>query len=259
MTGAKPVPPVPPMGVLVVTGTGTGVGKTVTTAAIAALALAAGQRVSVVKPAQTGLLAGAPGDVDDVRRLAGLDTAGVHEVVRYPDPLAPASAARMCGLPTLDLAACAALVSDLAGLGGLVLVEGAGGLLVRFDDTGNDGRGSTLADLATALGAPVLLVADPGLGTLNQAALTLEALTARGLELAGLVLGSWPAAPDLACRTNIADLERLTGQPLAGALPAGLGDLDAPAFLAAVRSAVGPGLGGDFDAADFGRRHTADR
>ena len=55
-------------------------------------------------------------------------------MVRYPDPLAPAAAAWLSGLPTLDLAACAALVSDLAGRGGLVLVEGAGGLLVRFDD-----------------------------------------------------------------------------------------------------------------------------
>ncbi|HWM59529.1 MAG TPA: AAA family ATPase, partial [Pseudonocardia sp.] len=55
---------------LVVTGTGTGVGKTVATAAIACLALARGARVAVLKPAQTGVGPGEPGDLDDIARLA---------------------------------------------------------------------------------------------------------------------------------------------------------------------------------------------
>ena len=66
--------------VLVVTGTGPGVGKTVVTAAIAALAVAAGGRVAVLKPAQTGVRTGERGDLDDVARLKrcgrGLDPAG---------------------------------------------------------------------------------------------------------------------------------------------------------------------------------------
>lgn len=247
-----------PSGMLVVTGTGTGVGKTVVTAAVAALARADARSVAVVKPVQTGLAGGEPGDVDDVRRLAGLAPDDGYELERYPDPLAPATAARLAGRATLDLGACAGLIDRLASTRSLVLVEGAGGLLVRFDDTGNDGAGHTLADLAILLGAPVLVVADPYLGTLNQTALTLEALDHRGLALAGVVLGSWPVNPDLACRTNIADLETLAGRPLSGALPAGLGALGRAAFLAAVRPAVGPGLGGDFDAADFGRTHAAD-
>ena len=79
------------MSVLVVTGTGTGVGKTVVTAAVAALARDRGSRVAVVKPGQTGVLPGEPGDLDDVRRLSLVDD--LHEHARFPDPLAPAALA----------------------------------------------------------------------------------------------------------------------------------------------------------------------
>ena len=79
--------------VVLVTGTGTGVGKTVVTAALAVLVRARGSTVAVVKPAQTGVGPGDPGDVDEVRRLAGDDVA-VHELVRLRDPLSPEAAAR---------------------------------------------------------------------------------------------------------------------------------------------------------------------
>jgi dethiobiotin synthetase len=234
--------------VLVVTGTGTGVGKTVVTAALAALAADRGAPVAVVKPAQTGAGPGELGDVDLVRDLSGV--ADVHELARYPDPLAPASAARRSGLPPVDLTAAAGAVADLAADRRLVLVEGAGGLLVRYD-----GDGTTIADLARLLDAPVLVVTAPGLGTLNATALTLEALAHRGLALAGLVIGAWPTQPDLACRTNLADLEDLVAGPLSGALPAGAGLLDPAGFLAAARAGLAPTLGGRFDPAAFRHRH----
>ncbi|MGK3768287.1 ATP-dependent dethiobiotin synthetase BioD, partial [Enterococcus faecium] len=88
-------------------------------------------------------------------------------------------------------------------------MEGAGGLLVRYDDDG-----ATIADWASALDAPVLVVVAPALGTLNHTALTLEAIAHRGLGLAGVVIGSWPDDPDLACRSNIRDLETLAARPL---------------------------------------------
>jgi dethiobiotin synthetase len=232
--------------VLVVSGTGTGVGKTVVTAALAALAATRGARVAVVKPAQTGAAVGDPGDLDDVRRLAGVTD--LHEHARFPDPLSPAAAARRSRLAALDLQDSAARVRGLAADRDLVVVEGAGGLLVRYD-----AEGLTIADLARELAAPVLVVADPGLGTLNHTALTLEALANRGIVLAGVVLGSWPADPDLACRSNVRDLEMLAARPLAGAVRAGAGELDAPEFLLAARDGLGPGLGGGFDAADFRR------
>ncbi|MGH3625367.1 MAG: dethiobiotin synthase, partial [Sciscionella sp.] len=147
------------MSVLVVTGTGTGVGKTVVTAAVAALGVAAGRRVAVLKPAQTGVITDEPGDVAEVARLAVAVTC--RELRRYPDPLAPDTAARRSGLPPVRPAEVAAAVSELADGHDLVLVEGAGGLAVRLDDTG-----ATMADVAWSLGAPMLLVAAAGLGTL---------------------------------------------------------------------------------------------
>ena len=80
---------------LIVTGTGTGVGKTVTVATVVAHAQARGQVVAVVKPVQTGLLPGEPGDLADVVRLAG--PVETHELARLPDPLAPDAAARVAG------------------------------------------------------------------------------------------------------------------------------------------------------------------
>jgi len=229
---------------LVVTGTGTGVGKTVVTAAVAALAAARGADVAVVKPAQTGVTAGEDGDLDVVRRLAGVTD--LHEHARFPDPLSPAAAARRADRPPVDLRDSASRIVELAQQRRLVLVEGAGGLLVRYDE-----EGTTIADLAHALHAPVLVVTGPGLGTLNHTALTLEAMAHRGLELAGVVLGSWPAAPDLACRSNVRDLETLAARPLGGALPEGAGALEPAEFLLVARAGIGPAFGGTFDAADF--------
>ena len=236
------------MTALLVTGTGTGVGKTVVTAALAALALSRGQSCTVVKPAQTGVPDDAPGDLADVARLAGDDVRQV-ELVRYPDPLSPAAAARRSGRAALDPAEAAHAVLTAQQDADLVLVEGAGGLLVRYDDDG-----FTMADLARTLRLPVIVVTEAGLGTLNATALTLEAMAHRGLDLAGLVLGSWPDEPDLAARSNVEDLEMLAARPLLGALPAGLGARDQADFLATARAGLVPSLGGTFDPTAFRRR-----
>ncbi|GAA1521265.1 dethiobiotin synthase [Sphaerisporangium rubeum] len=233
-----------PVSVLVITGTDTGVGKTVVTAALAALARERGAPVAVVKPAQTGVGPGEPGDLDEVVRLAGVTT--TFELARYPDPLSPAAAARTAGLPPLSLDAAATRVSELAETHRLVLVEGAGGLLVRFDEDG-----ATIADLARTLRAPVLVVARAGLGTLNHTALTLEALAGRGLDLAGVVIGSWPEQPGLAERCNVPDLEMLAARPLAGVLPAGAAALDRAEFARTARRGLGSPLGGGFDPSGF--------
>jgi dethiobiotin synthetase len=225
---------------LIVTGTGTGVGKTVVVAAVAALARAAGERVTVVKPAQTGVAPGEDGDLAEVVRLAG--PVGTVELARYPEPLAPATAARRAGaMPVMA----AQVVDAVRGTDAdLVIVEGAGGLLVRLNDLGE-----TLADVAAGLDAPVVLVASAGLGVLNTAALSAEALTRRGIPLAGVVVGAYPAEPDLAERTNLEDLPRVTGAPLLGVLPAGLGGVDQDGLLAAAGCGLGPVLGGGWSPA----------
>jgi dethiobiotin synthetase len=229
---------------LLVTGTGTGVGKTMVTAAIATLAVAAGRRVTVVKPAQTGEPDGGGGDLAEVVRLAGPVTS--VELVRYPEPLSPEAAARRSGRPFLTLSDCVDAVDAAARNAELVLVEGAGGLLVRYDSSG-----MTMADVALALDLPVVLVTGAGLGTLNTTALTLEAMASRGLALHALVVGAWPARPGLAEQSNVEDLQVLAGGPLSGVLPDGVALLDRDAFRDTARRGLSPLLGGDFDPAGF--------
>jgi len=225
--------------VLVVSGTGTDVGKTVVTAAVAAVAAARGERVAVLKPAQTGVAPGEPGDLAAVARLTG-GAVTTRELARYPDPLAPLTAARRAGLDPVTPRAAVAAARELERDHDLVLVEGAGGLLVRFTPEG------TLVDVAAGLGAAVLVVAAAGLGTLNHTELTTRALRAAGVACAGIVVGAMPAAPDLATTCNLADLPEVTGVPLVGALPEGAGALDAQAFAPVARHSLGPRLGGEW-------------
>lgn len=222
--------------IFVVTGTGTGVGKTVVTAALAALAVAQDRDVAVLKPAQTGVTLTEPGDVDHVRELVGATKSMTTlELARYPDPLAPAAAAARCGRMPVTTEEVVEAARELADDHDLVLIEGAGGLLVRFAGE------STLADVAIALQVPVVVVTAAGLGTLNHTALTIEALRARGVPCAGLVIGSWPEDPDLAARCNLEDLPSVAGVPLLGRLPAGAGDLSPADFLDAARAGLGEG------------------
>lgn len=211
------------MTVLCVTGTSTDVGKTVVTAALAACAQADGLSVGVVKPAQTGVAADEPGDLAEVQRLTGVRD--VVELARYPEPLAPDTAARRAGAPLLELRDVVAAVRALDADHDLTIVEGAGGVLVRLG-----AGGFTLLDVAAELGAPLLLVAAAGLGTLNHSALTVSAARNAGVDCVGTVVGAWPSEPDLAMRCNLADLPDVTGVPLLGRIPDGAGRLDREAF-----------------------------
>ena len=230
--------------IVVVTGTGTEVGKTVVTASLAVLAAGS---VAVVKPAQTGLPPGEPGDLAEVARLSG--AASLYEYARYADPLSPQAAARRDGDPGLGLADVAARIRKLTH--DLVLVEGAGGLLVQY---ARDGW--TLGDLARELDAPVVVVTAAGLGTLNHTALTLRVLREESIDVAGVVIGCWPARPGLAERSNLADLAALTDRgELDGVLPAGMASK--PGFADRARTAMAPRFGGVFDWAAFYRRERA--
>lgn len=206
------------MSVVVVTGTDTEVGKTVVTAALAALQLSLGRSVAVVKPAQTGLGPDEDGDLVEVVRLAG--AVRTYEGVRLPDPLAPDTAARVADLPLPGLQEQRDLVERADSDHDVTFVEGAGGVLVNL------GEHWHLIDLADSLrhaGHPAgfVVVARAGLGTLNHAALTVQAIQARGLDVLGVVVGSWPEHPGLAEEQNLRDLPRVTGVPLLGRVPAG--------------------------------------
>lgn len=219
--------------VVVVTGTSTGVGKTIVTAALAATAIASTNgRVVVVKPVQTGTGDGSPGDAAVVHALTG---GTVLELTTLDEPLAPDTAARRAGVPIPPVADHADRIRDLAVDHDTVVVEGAGGLLVRLDTAGG-----TLLDLAVELAetllVQVVVVVAAGLGTLNHTELTVGALRARGLEPAGLVIGAWPTEPDLAETCNLDDLPRVTGVPVIGVVPAGAGALARSDFCAQAAS-----------------------
>lgn len=203
--------------ILLITGTDTGVGKTITTAALAAALNSTewGHRtVAVYKPVQTGVRPNEPGDIDEIRRLTGLQR--VTEGIRLHAPMAPVAAAARENAQLPGLRAHTERIQQLAASCNHVLVEGSGGILVDLDSDGH-----TLADVAAALGdqAAVVLVTRSTLGTLNHTQLTLEALTRRQLDIAGIVIGAWPERPDEVETTNAEYIQTL-GTPLAGTIPA---------------------------------------
>ena len=121
-------------------------------------------------------------------------------------------AARLAGVE-IRLEVILEAARTLAARHAALLVEGAGGLLVPLTAR------QTYADLAVALGLPVLVVARAGLGTVNHTALTVEALRARGLAVAGVVLNRTSPESDPSVPHNAAEIERLSGAPVLASLP----------------------------------------
>src|SRR5262249_12551303 len=160
-----------------VTGTDTGIGKTVVSAALGLAAQASGHTAVVLKPGQTGDDGTITGDAEFCQMVLGTDEPlDAISPIRLRAPLAPAVAARLEAArvdPDLVRGRHAALRTRYD----LVIVEGAGGLLVPFAD------GVDMAGLAAMLGLPLIVVARPGLGTLNHILLTLEAAHRRGLTV----------------------------------------------------------------------------
>jgi dethiobiotin synthetase len=156
-----------------VTGTDTGVGKTVVTGGLAVALRAEGRTVGILKPVQSGARA------DDPAGDAAL--LGATCVYAFEAPLAPLVAARLEGA-AVELEPVVRAAERLAAANDVLLVEGAGGLLVPLAE------GLLVADVARALALRLVVVARAGLGTVNHVLLTLDAARARGLEVAAVVL-----------------------------------------------------------------------
>lgn len=195
---------------LFITATDTGAGKTFVGTRLVETLAAAGHKVSVRKPAESGCpeIDGqlVPMDATALRKAAG-DWEALDTVCPFVlrDPLSPPRAARRMKrkLHLDELVAACTTVEDA----GMMIVEGAGGLFAPLAEDAIN------ADLAKALGLPVLLVVPDRLGAINQALLGIHAVTHYGLTLAGVILNQ--VDPELPCgMDNLADLRLWTGAPL---------------------------------------------
>ena len=197
---------------LFVTGTDTGVGKTLVSAALLRLARRRGLRPIPFKPAETGC----DPHPADARALwlAARPTVPEADVCLYPLrlPAAPAQAAAAEGV-TIDLQRIAERARVLAAAGDLLIVEGAGGLLVPYT------ADVTCADIAARLELPLLVVARTALGTVNHTALTLREAARASLNVAGVILNRTTEAEAPHETGNAALITQLTGQRPLGTLP----------------------------------------
>jgi dethiobiotin synthetase len=191
-----------------VTGTGTEVGKTVVAATIARTLAAEGKRVAVFKPAVTGLDEGVETDHALLRRASGSEQ-GDEEIApyRYGPPASPHLAAALAGEEIRPERLRQAAAAAAAGADAIVC-EGVGGLLVPLS------TGYLVRDLAADLGYPLVVVAGPGLGTINHTLLTVEAARAAGLEVTAIVLTPWPEEPTEIERSNRETIAELAGIPV---------------------------------------------
>ena len=163
---------------LFVTGTDTGIGKTVVSSAVL-LRYRRFCSLRYWKPIQTGIEQ--DNDTAEVQRLASCREAEILNVgIRLPNPVSPHLAAQQAG-ETIRLSELTETVvsqdSDERWI-----VEGAGGVLVPINDV------EMMVDLMALLNLPALVVARSSLGTINHTLVTIEALKARGLSVAGVVM-----------------------------------------------------------------------
>jgi dethiobiotin synthetase len=201
---------------LFVTGTDTGVGKTLSACALLAACGDLGVRAVGMKPVAAGaeLVDGAWRN-EDVEALGAASAFRPEASLLNPyllrEPVAPHLAALRKGV-ALRIPRIVEAYADLAGLADLVIVEGAGGWRVPLDDRHD------MADLAVALGLPVLLVVGMRLGCLNHALLSAEAIDRRGLRLAGWIANRIDPAMAL-YDDNVASLQARLGAPLLAEFP----------------------------------------
>ncbi len=201
-----------------ITGTDTGVGKTYVAAGIAAALRAQGANVGVMKPVETGcrLRSGRliPADAVNLFRAAGSnDPIALINPYRLRKPLAPSVAARLEGKRIL-VSRIMHAYRTLLRRHDFMIIEGAGGIMVPLT------RNYLFLDLARSIGLPVVIVARPGLGTINHTLLTIEVLRERGISTAGVVLNQTnKKRPGLAEETNPGVIEKITQVPVLGTVP----------------------------------------
>ena len=202
-----------------VTGSGTGVGKTYVTCRLIQELRRSGRSARALKPVITGFDPGTAAESDSGLLLAAmdeaLDTASIGAISpwRFAEPISPdMAAAHECR--RLDATEIATFCRYAApgGEGGMLLVEGIGGVMVPLNDQ------ETVLDWMVALGWPVLLVVGSYLGTLSHSLTAVDAIRARDLALAGIIVSESAENPVPLAETA-QTLRRFAGDVLVIALP----------------------------------------
>jgi dethiobiotin synthetase len=223
---------------LLILGTDTGVGKTLVAAAVGNWFRRRGFRVGALKPAATGCVHRREGLVsEDAEFIAHCaDVRFPLDVIcpqRYAEPLAPAMAAERAGQP-LDWSAIERSIVQMSADSDVMIVEGVGGIMVPMDAR------HTFVDVAKWLNIPAIVVARPGLGTINHTLLTIAALKAAQIPCVGVVINRYP--PDnatVAEETNPRAIEKWGKTPVLCLVPdEKLGGLQLPAGIVSAVDAV---------------------
>jgi len=213
-----------------VTGTDTGVGKTFVSSLLIRELVAKGEDVMPYKP----LCCGDRLDVQNLIKATGNDSLDADEVnpVWFKSPTAPFTAA-LIEAREVDMQSLIDRGRQLAKANDHLIVEGAGGWEVPVTSE------ATTADLAEALGLPVVVVVDNKLGALNHTILTIKAIQSRGLTCLGLVLNHVQEERDAASISNHMVLDEFLDVPVLAELMHDTTDLDLDPFLDAFASAAG--------------------
>ena len=191
-----------------ISGTDTGVGKTAVAVAMLQSLIACGVRAAGMKPVAAGFASGARIN-GDVAAMAAADGLALPSAMRNPygfePPIAPHLAARDVGIE-IDLDTIAHAWAQIARVADVIIVEGAGGVLVPL------GPRQDMLDVPARLGLPILLVVGMRLGCLNHALLSMEAIRKRGLAFDGWIANRFD--PGMArVDDNVAELALRFGSP----------------------------------------------
>ena len=171
-------------GVYFVSGIDTDIGKTVATGVLAKQLLQQGKSVITQKPVQTGCQDIAE-DIAVHRKIMGIpmqevDKQGLTMPEIFGYPASPHLAARLDGR-ALDLDKIRTSTQELATQYEIVLVEGAGGLMVPLTEN------LLTIDYIRQQGYPVILVTSGRLGSINHTLLSFSALKQYGISLYSLI------------------------------------------------------------------------
>jgi len=200
-----------------ITGTDTDVGKTVVSAGLALVLRSQGIRVGVMKPIATGCM-------NFGKRLVSADAAFLMEAAenewtgysspsRYKHPVAPNVAAEL-EKREVDLDQIRKAYAELEKNYDFLIIEGVGGLMVPINPK------YYVTDLIREFKLPMVVVAKPGLGTINHTLLTIDAARIRGLDVKGIIFNRVPRANlSIAEMSNPKVISELSKIPILGSLP----------------------------------------